>query len=113
MAFDLENTDEVVDEESNAYSDDESGFESISSLGYSDDNCDDADYATMARFVPTLLLERLRTVGEATMMRRSSIGADKGLDAMDETNRPKVRVTSLRLTRFVHHCLTICGAPSA
>lgn len=92
MAFDLGNTDEVVDEEIIDYSDDGSGYESINSLGYSDDNCDDADYATMARFVPTLLLERLRTVGEATMVRRSSIGPDNGQDAMNETNRPKVSV---------------------
>lgn len=92
MTFDLGNTDEVVDEESQAYSDDGSGYESINSLDFSDDNCDDADYATMARFVPTLLLERLRTVGEATMVRRSSVGPDNGLDTKDENNRPKVRV---------------------
>lgn len=59
-----------------------------------EDDFDDISYGTMARFVPTLVLERLRNLGEAAMANKQSSSAEpeeKGdADRADGANSPKV-----------------------
>lgn len=52
-------------------------------MPYSEDDLDDTAFGTMARFVPTLVLERLRVLGKATLALRSAgkSGADAAADA--------------------------------
>lgn len=75
-----------------------------SSSDSEDDDIDDTSYGTMARFVPTLVLERLRAVGEATVANKTAgtgaapsalAGADDR-KAADGTARnvPQVRVVN-------------------
>lgn len=73
---------------------DDAGSESDSaeSVAYSEDDYDDSAYGTMARFVPTLVLERLRTEGEAALASQSSGAgaAEVVADAPEGANVPKV-----------------------
>lgn len=57
-----------------------------------DDDYDDIAYGTMARFVPTLVLERLRAEGEASRSRGSSGGASSApnLSASDKAEGPNI-----------------------
>eukprot|EP00903_Cladosiphon_okamuranus_P010785 g10191.t1 len=60
----------------------------------SEDEFDDTQYGTMARFVPTLVLERLKAVGEAAAVPKKSLsgGVDKVATAVDKEegiNAPK------------------------
>lgn len=95
-----------------------SGSDSAESGAYSEDDYDDSAYGTMARFVPTLVLERLRSEGEAAMASKSSgAGAvDVVTDAPEGANVPKVGcafplaqvdVWSTLYTTFVG-CLSAC-----
>ncbi|CAM9560871.1 unnamed protein product, partial [Ectocarpus sp. 13 AM-2016] len=72
---------------------DDDGYESVESMG-SEDEFDDNQYGTMARFVPTLVLERLRAVGQAAAVPKKSIsgGVDVAVatdDAVEGINSPK------------------------
>ncbi|CAN0120172.1 unnamed protein product [Ectocarpus sp. 4 AP-2014] len=69
------------------------GYESVESMG-SEDEFDDNQYGTMARFVPTLVLERLRAAGQAAAVPKKSIsgGVDAAVgadDAVEAINSPK------------------------
>ena len=97
MTLDFDKSDMGQDWGNQDYEDISSDIGSSASMASSGDDCDDADYTTMAKFVPTLLLERLRTVGEATMTRRSSLGMDSESGATDGTNFPKVRCTRVEI----------------
>lgn len=44
----------------------------------SEDDADDTSFGTMARFVPTLVLERLRIVGESAMATKKTAGPALG-----------------------------------
>lgn len=61
-----------------------------------EDDFDDISYGTMARFVPTLVLERLRNVGEAAMAnKKSSLAESEGKGSagrVEGANVPKVWV---------------------
>lgn len=61
-----------------------------------EDDFDDISYGTMARFVPTLVLERLRNVGEAAMAnKQSSLSESEGKGSagrVEGANVPKVWV---------------------
>lgn len=49
---------------------DDDGSSSSSSESSSESDLDEREAGTMARFVPTLVLERLRAVGEAAMAKK-------------------------------------------
>lgn len=75
----------------NSLNDGGSGYESGESMAYSEDEIDDIDYGTMARFVPTLVLERLRMVGEAAITSQSSAaGAEISAQRVEMINVPQV-----------------------
>lgn len=61
-----------------------------------EDDFDDISYGTMARFVPTLVLERLRNVGEAAMANKQSSLSESGgkgsAGRVERANVPKVWV---------------------
>lgn len=67
-----------------------SEYDSAESGAYSEDDYDDSAYGTMARFVPTLVLERLRSEGEAAMSNQPSGAAEAVVDAAEGANVPKV-----------------------
>lgn len=67
-----------------------SEYDSAESGAYSGDDYDDSAYGTMARFVPTLVLERLRSEGEAAMSKQPSGAAEAVVDAAEGANVPKV-----------------------
>lgn len=67
-----------------------SEYDSAESGAYSEDDYDDSAYGTMARFVPTLVLERLRSEGEAAMSNQPSGAAEAVADAAEGANVPKV-----------------------
>lgn len=75
-----------------------SEYDSAQSGAYSEDDFDDSAYGTMARFVPTLVLERLRNEGEAAMSNQSSGAAEVAVDvdAPEGANVPKVGWFGLR-----------------
>ena len=67
-----------------------SEYDSAESGAYSEDDYDDSAYGTMASFVPTLVLERLRSEGEAAMSNQPSGAAEAVADAVEGANVPKV-----------------------
>lgn len=82
---------------------DDDGSSSSSSESSSESDLDEREAGTMARFVPTLVLERLRTVGEAAMAKKmagpgpaggvehvSAISVDDGA-IVPEVSLPQVR----------------------
>lgn len=71
------------------------------------------DFGHQARFVPTLVLERLRAVGEAAAVPKKSpsgsldAGAAEAVDADERANFPKVRSMACAILRAQHryYCL--------
>lgn len=88
-----------------------SEYDSAESGAYTEDDYDDSAYGTMARFVPTLVLERLRSEGEAAMSNQPSGAAEAVADAAEGANVPKVGLLLLCLgVHWRRLMLAVCSA---